>query len=107
MRETAELKKRLEALEGKRQNPRARPSVVTIALGIGAIAALGSLLLLFSGGSEPESLETASPDEFQAAGPGFGTLEHTPAPIETSQPPEPEPDSEKEETSAQMDGMRR
>ena len=100
MSETAELKKRLEALEGKRQNPMARPSVVTIALGIGAIAALGGLLLLFSGGSEPESLETASPDEFQAAGPGFGTLEPTPAPIETSPPPEPEPASETEELRA-------
>ncbi len=106
MSETAELKKRLEELEGKRQNPRARPSVVTIALGIGAIAALGGVLLLFSGGSEPDSLETASPDEFQAAGPGFGALEPTPAPIETTPPPEPQADSETEELRAQMDALR-
>ena len=107
MSETAELKKRLEALEGKPQNAKARPSVVTIALGIGAIVALGGLLLLFSGGSEPESLETASPDEFQAAGPGFGDLELTPAPIDTSPPPtESEPESETEELRAQMDAMR-
>lgn len=106
MSETAELKKRLEALEGKPQNPKARPSVVTIALGIGAIAALGGILLLFSGGSEPESLETASPDEFQAAGPGFGTLEPTPTPIDTSPTSEPEPDRETEELRAQMDAMR-
>ncbi|MEL7107545.1 MAG: conjugal transfer protein, partial [Pseudomonadota bacterium] len=106
MSETAELKKRLEALEGKPQNPKARPSVITIALGIVAIAALGGLMLLFSGGSEPDSLETASPDEFQAAGPGFGALEPTPAPIDTTPPPEPEPDSETEELRAQMDAMR-
>ncbi|AHD08875.1 TrbI/VirB10 family protein [Phaeobacter gallaeciensis] len=106
MSETAELKKRLEALEGKTQNRKARPSVVTIALGIGAIAALGGLLLLFSGGSAPESLETASPDEFQEAGPGFGALDPTPLPIDTSPPPEPEPDSETEELRAQMDAMR-
>ena len=106
MSETAELKKRLEALEGKPQNLKARPSFVAIALGIGAIAVLGGLLLLFSGSSEPESLETASPDEFQAAGPGFGALEPAPAPIDTSQPPEPEPASETEELRAQMDAMR-
>ncbi len=107
MSETAELKKRLEALEGKPQNLKARPSFVAIALGIGAIAALGGLFLLFSGSSEPESLETASPDEFQAAGPGFGALEPTSAPIDTSPPPmEPEPDRETDELRAQMDAMR-
>ncbi|KAE9627983.1 TrbI/VirB10 family protein [Parasedimentitalea maritima] len=106
MSETAELKKRLEALEGKPQNPKARPSVVTIAMVIGAIAALGGVLLLFSGGSEPDSLETASPDEFQAAGSGFGALEPTPAPIDTTPPPEPQADSETEELRAQMDAMR-
>ena len=106
MSETAELKKRLEALEGKPQNRRARPSVVTIALGIGAIAALGGLLLLFSGSSEPDSLETASPDEFQSAGPGFGALEPTPAPIDTSPPPELKPDGETDEMRAQIDAMR-
>ncbi|MFV1465186.1 TrbI/VirB10 family protein [Phaeobacter sp. JH57H1] len=63
-------------------------------------------MLLFTGGSEPDSLETASPDEFQAAGPGFGTLEPTPAPIDTTPPPEPEPDSETEELRAQLDAMR-
>ncbi|WP_303704459.1 TrbI/VirB10 family protein [Celeribacter baekdonensis] len=107
MSEKAELKKRLEAIEGKTQNPKARPSVVTIALGIAAIAALGGLFLFFSGGSEPEGLETASPDEFQAAGPGFGDLEPTPAPIDTSPPPaESEPDNETDELRAQMDAMR-
>ena len=106
MSETAELKKRLEALKEKPQNLNARPSLITVALGIGAIAALGSLLLLFSGGSEPESLETASPDEFQATGPGFGALEPTPAPTETTPPPEPQADSETEELRAQMDAMR-
>ncbi|MBT8152788.1 MULTISPECIES: TrbI/VirB10 family protein [Alphaproteobacteria] len=107
MSETAELKKRLEALEGKPQNRKARPSFVAITLGIGAIAALGGFLLLFSGGSDPDSLETASPDEFQAAGPGFGDLEPTPAPIDTSLPPaESEPESETEELRAQMDAMR-
>ena len=108
MSETAELSRRLEALEGKSQNRKARPSFVAIFLGIGAIAALGGLLLLFSGGSEPDSLQTASPDEFQAAGPGFGALDPTPAPVDASPPPEPEPepDSETEELRAQMDAMR-
>jgi type IV secretion system protein VirB10 len=106
MSETAELKKRLEALEGKPQNRRSRPSAGTIALGIAAVAALGGLLLLFSGSSEPDSLETASPDEFQAAGPSFGALEPTPAPIDTTPPPEPEPDSETEVLRALMDTMR-
>ncbi|MDF1803047.1 TrbI/VirB10 family protein [Thalassovita sp.] len=107
MSETTELKKRLEALEGKPQNRKARPSVVAIALGTGAIMALGGLLLFFSGGSEPDSLETALPDEFQAAGPGFGDLEPTPSPIDTSPPPtESEPNSETEELRAQMDAMR-
>ena len=106
MSETSKLKKRLEALESKPQNRKARPSFVAIALGIGAIAALGGLLLLFSGGSEPDSLQTASPDEFQAAGPGFGALEPTPTPIETTPPPEPQADSETEELRAQMDAMR-
>jgi type IV secretion system protein VirB10 len=106
MSETAKLSRRLEALEGKPQNRKAQPSVITIALGIVAIAALGGLLVLFSGGSEPDSLETASPDEFQAAGPSFGALEPTPAPIDTTPPPEPEPDSEIEELRAQMDAMR-
>jgi type IV secretion system protein VirB10 len=106
MSETAELKNRLEALEGKPQNRKARPSAGTFALGIGAIAALGVLLLLLSGGSEPDSLETASPDEFQAAGPGFGALEPTPAPIDTPPPPAAsEPDSETEELRALMDAM--
>lgn len=107
MSETAELKKRLKALEGKPQNPRTRPSFMTVALGIGAIVALGGLVLLFSGSSEPEALETASPDEFQAAGPGFGTLEPSPAPIDTTPPPvEPESSPETEELRAQMDAMR-
>jgi type IV secretion system protein VirB10 len=106
MSETAELKKRLEAIEGKPQNPRARPSLTTIALSIGAIAALGGLLLLFSGSSEPDSLETASPDEFQAAGPGIGALDPTTAPIDTSPPPEPETANETEKLRAQMDAMR-
>ncbi|UWR98940.1 TrbI/VirB10 family protein [Phaeobacter inhibens] len=106
MSETAELKKRLEALEDKPKNSKVRPSFVAVALGISVIAALGGLLLLFTGGSEPDSLETASPDEFQAAGPGFGTLEPTPAPIDTTPPPEPEPDSETEELRAQLDAMR-
>ncbi len=107
MNETAELSRRLEALEGKPKKPKARPSIVTIALGVGAIAALGGLLLLFSGGSEPENMETASPDEFQASGPGFGVVEPSPTPIDTGLPStEPEPDRESEELRAQMDAMR-
>ena len=40
MSEKAELKKRLEALEGKTQSPKTRPSFFAVALGIGAIAVL-------------------------------------------------------------------
>lgn len=107
MSETAELKKRLEAIEGTAQKPRKRPPFLTIALAIGGVVALGGLLLLFSGGSKQEALETASPDEFQAAGPGFGVVEPGPAPIDTAPPPsEPEPNLESEELRAQMDAMR-
>jgi len=60
MSETAELKKRLEAIEETTQKARKRPSFLTIALAIGGIVALGGLVLLFSGGSEQEALETAS-----------------------------------------------
>jgi type IV secretion system protein VirB10 len=104
MSETAELKKRLEAIEGTTQKFRMRPSLLAVALSIGA---LGGLLLLFSGGSEQDALETASPDEFQAAGPGFGVVEPSPVPIDTTPPPtEPEPNLESEELRAQMDAMR-
>jgi len=107
MSETAELKKRLEAIEGTTQKPPKRPSLLTIALAIGGIVALSGLLMLFSGGSEQVALETASPDEFQAAGPGFGVVEPGPAPIDTTPPPsEPEPNLESEELRAQMDAMR-
>ncbi|WP_386627857.1 TrbI/VirB10 family protein [Sulfitobacter geojensis] len=107
MSEAAELKKRLEAIEGTTQKARKRPSFLTIALAIGGSVALGGLVLLFSGGSEQEALETASPDEFQAAGPGFGVVEPGPAPIDTTPPPyEPEPNLESEELRAQMDAMR-
>ncbi len=107
MSEAAELKKRLEAIEGTTQKAPKRLSFLTVALAIGGIVALGGLLLLFSGGSEQEALETASPDEFQAAGPGFGVLEPSPAPIDTTPPPaEPDPNLESEELRAQMDAMR-
>jgi type IV secretion system protein VirB10 len=107
MSETAELKKRLEAIEGTTQKLPKRSSLLTIALATGGIVALGGLLLLFSGGSEQEALETASPDEFQAAGPGFGVVEPSPAPIDTTPPSsEPEPNLESEELRAQMDAMR-
>ncbi|AXI46359.1 conjugal transfer protein [Sulfitobacter sp. SK012] len=107
MSETAELKKRLEAIEGKKQKHSKRPSFLTMALAIGGIIALGGLLLLFSGGSEQEALETASPDEFQTAGPGFGVVEPSPAPIDTTPPAsEPEPSLESEELRAQLDAMR-
>ena len=48
MSETAELKRRLEALEGKPQHFKARPSVITIALGIAAMLAvqLGAMRVL-------------------------------------------------------------
>ena len=107
MSETAELKKRLEAIERTTQKTPKRPSFLTAALAIGGIVALSGLLLLFSRGSEQEALETASPDEFQAAGPGFGVVEPNLAPIDTTPPPaEPEPNLESEELRAQMDAMR-
>ncbi|SEN02750.1 type IV secretion system protein VirB10 [Roseovarius tolerans] len=107
MSETAELNKRLEVIEETTQKARKRSPLLTVAVAIGGIVALGSLLLLFSGGSEQESLETASPDEFQAAGPGFGVVEPGPAPIDTTPPPsEPGPNLESEELRAQMDAMR-
>jgi type IV secretion system protein VirB10 len=77
MTETAELRKRLEALEDKGPSGggRKRPSLLILVAGIAGATALIAVVALISGGSEPEPLETAAPAEFQDSGPGFGALE--------------------------------
>ena len=104
MSETAELQKRLEALEGGNRAPaRNRPSMLAVILGLGALLTVVGAILLVSTGSAPETLETAAPDEFQAAGPGFGVMEPSPAPVRPIAPAEPS--IETEALRAQIEAM--
>jgi type IV secretion system protein VirB10 len=104
MSETAELQKRLEALEGGNRAPaRNRPSLLAVILGLCALLAVFGAILLVSTGSAPETLETAAPDEFQAAGPGFGVMEPSPAPVTPIAPAEPS--IETEALRAQIEAM--
>ncbi|MCA1288396.1 TrbI/VirB10 family protein [Salipiger bermudensis] len=73
-----ELEQRLAALE--RGNPRLGPapkrrSPLLALLLAGLILAGGLVLLLFSGPGEEVALPTATPDEFQTEGDGFGEIE--------------------------------
>ena len=109
MTETAELRKRLEALEGSGSTGggRKRPSLLILVAGIAGATALIAVVALISGGSEPEPLETAAPAEFQDGGPGFGALEpRRPAEPDPAPAPPPTPDPETEALRAQLDEMR-
>ena len=90
MTETAELRKRLEALEaggnGGGPGGRKRSFLLFAAVGIAGAAVLLGTIALFSTGSEPEPMETAAPAEFQDSGPGFGALDPV-APPDPSPPP--------------------
>lgn len=103
MSETAELKKRLEALEdGSGGSKARRPSLMVALLGAGGIVALGGVLLLFTGEKAEEPLQTGTPEEFQTTGSGFGRIEPAaPPPVQTRAPdPQPAPPAEDPQTAA-------
>ena len=84
-----DLEKRLAALEqGKRPHGVAakRRSPLLAILFSGLILAGGVVLYLFSGPEDEISLPTATPDEFQSEGDGFGEIEPF------VPPPAPEPE---------------
>ena len=95
-----DLEQRLAALE--RGNPRLGPapkrrSPLLALLLAGLILAGGLVLLLFSGPGEEVALPTATPDEFQPEGDGFGEIEPfvpPPAPEPEIVLVEPEPNAE-------------
>ena len=95
-----DLEQRLAALE--RGNPRHGPapkrrSPLLALLLAGLILAGGLVLLLFSGPGEEVALPTATPDEFQTEGDGFGEIEPfvpPPAPEPEIVLVEPEPNTE-------------
>jgi len=109
MTETAELRKRLEALEGGGDSSgrRTRPVLLLIVLGVVTAAALLAVIMLMSRGPQPEPMETAAPAEFQDSGPGFGALDPVAPPEPATQPAAPAPtNAETEALRAQIDEMR-
>ena len=83
------LEKRLAALE--KGNPRhgaspKRRAPLLAILTIGLILGGGALIYLFSGPGEESALPTATPDEFQSEGDGFGEIK----PFVPPSAPEPE-----------------
>jgi type IV secretion system protein VirB10 len=109
MTETAELRKRLEALEGGGDSGgcRTRPVLLLIVLGVVGAAALLTVITLMSREPQPEPMETAAPAEFQDSGPGFGALDPVAPPEPATQPAAPAPtNAETEALRAQLDEMR-
>ena len=73
-----DLERRLAALEQgspRRRATQTRRTSLLAMLITGLILATGAVLFLFSGRNEEVALPTATPDEFQAEGDGFGTIE--------------------------------
>ena len=73
-----DLERRLAALEQgslRRRATQTRRTSLLAMLITGLILATGAVLFLFSGRDEEVALPTATPDEFQAEGDGFGTIE--------------------------------
>lgn len=89
--DTDDLAKRLAALEGVTHGKRAKtkPSPVTALLGIVGIAAVGGLVWAILQPTPQIQLATASPEEFQAVGSGFGDLAPTSQPTPEPAPTEP------------------
>ena len=95
-----DLEQRLAALErgnpGHGPTPKRRSPLLALLLA-GLILAGGLVLLLFSGPGEEVALPTATPDEFQTEGDGFGEIElfvPPPAPEPEIVLVEPEPNAE-------------
>ena len=96
----ADLEQRLAALErgnpGHGPTPKRRSPLLALLLA-GLILAGGLVLLLYSGPGEEVALPTATPDEFQTEGDGFGEIEPfvpPPAPEPEIVLVEPEPNAE-------------
>jgi len=109
MTETAELRKRLEALEGGGDSggSRKRPVLLLGTLGVTGMAVLLAVIALMSREPQPEPMETAAPAEFQDSGPGFGALDPVAPPEPTPQPAAPaSTNAETEALRAQLDEMR-
>ena len=73
-----DLERRLAALEQgspRRRATQTRRTPLLAMLITGLILTTGAVLFLFSGRDEEVALPTATPDEFQAEGDGFGTIE--------------------------------
>lgn len=107
MSEASDLKKRLEALEGNGKPASARRLPLLPLLGLGSIATLGVLWIIFHKTPEPEQLPTGIPEEFQTVGSGFGRI----APSEPAPEPLPPivdttPDPASAELQAQLEAMR-
>ena len=95
-----DLEQRLAALErgnpGHGPTPKRRSPLLALLLA-GLILAGGLVLLLYSGPGEEVALPTATPDEFQTEGDGFGEIEPfvpPPAPEPEIVLVEPEPNAE-------------
>ena len=88
--DTEDLAARLAALEGTtgKKARRPRPSPMTALLGIGGIAVVGGLAWAALQPAPPALMPTASPEEFQTTGSGFGDL--APMPVEEPAPPPPD-----------------
>ncbi|MAB06127.1 MAG: conjugal transfer protein [Rhodobacteraceae bacterium] len=106
-----DLERRLAALEqgNRRQGATAkRRSPLLALLMIGLILAGGLVLYLFSGAEEEVALPTATPDEFQTEGDGFGEIEPfvpPPAPEPEIVLVEPEPAEPNADFLAQMEAL--
>lgn len=89
--DTDDLAKRLAALEGVTQGKRAKtkPSPVMALLGVVGIAAVGGLVWVVLQPTPQIQLATASPEEFQAVGSGFGDLGPASQPTPEPAPAEP------------------
>ena len=106
-----DLERRLAALEqgNRRQGATAkRRSPLLALLMMGLILAGGLVLYLFSGDEEEVALPTATPDEFQTEGDGFGEIEPfvpPPAPEPEIVLVEPEPAAPNADFLAQMEAL--
>ncbi|MEC7760748.1 MAG: TrbI/VirB10 family protein [Pseudomonadota bacterium] len=84
-----DLERRLAALEegkgARSMSPKRRTPLLAVLIVL-LILAGGAALLLVSGSNEEVALPTATPDEFQSEGDGFGEIE----PFVPPPPPEPE-----------------
>jgi type IV secretion system protein VirB10 len=99
----ADLERRLAALEegrGRRGGaPKRRPPLLALAI-VGLLLGGGTVLFVLTGTEDEQGLPTATPDEFQTEGDGFGEIEpFVPPPVPAPEvvlvdPPPVEPNAE-------------